>query len=192
MVAAAEKILNRKCGGRGSLIGATQATEAIEGENFLTGQALTGLDRWGMAFQGISVLSGDAALGVGVAGQLDFSGWFRTAAEDITTADGTANAAQYAKLKDFYRQAEEYGANGIKRLESGRYRFYGTFRPAITRGEMAGARFVREWDPATGATRDWYETIDQAGAVRSVAPKPPMYEQNHFIFDTNGNYVGRR
>ena len=87
MVAAAEKILNRKSGGLGSLIGATQATEAVEGENFLTGRALTGLDRWGMAFQGISAASGVAALGLGIAGidsPLDFSGWFRTAAEEST------------------------------------------------------------------------------------------------------------
>jgi hypothetical protein len=67
--------------GLGSLIGATQITEAVAGENFLTGQALTGLDRWGTAFQGISVLSGDAALGVGVAGQLDLGGLFGRTAE---------------------------------------------------------------------------------------------------------------
>ena len=94
MVIPAGKILNRKSGGLGSLIGATQATEAVEGENFLTGQALTGLDRWGMAFQGISVLSGDAALGVGVAGQLDFSGWFRTAAEENAAIRTNADLVQ--------------------------------------------------------------------------------------------------
>jgi hypothetical protein len=69
-----------------SLIGATQATEAVEGENFLTGQALTGLDRWGTAFQSISAASGVAALGVDAAGRLDYSGWFRTAAENETPA----------------------------------------------------------------------------------------------------------
>ena len=68
MAIAAEKILNRKSGGLGSPIGATQATEAVEGENFLTGQALTGLDRWGVAFQSISAASGVAAVGLGIAG----------------------------------------------------------------------------------------------------------------------------
>ncbi len=71
--------------GLGSLIGATQATEAVEGENFLTGQALTGLDRWGVAFQSISAASGVAAVGVSIAGidsPLDFSGWFRRTAEE--------------------------------------------------------------------------------------------------------------
>jgi hypothetical protein len=51
--------------GIGSLIGATQITQAITGENFATGQSLVGLDRWGMAFQGISAASGTAALGAG-------------------------------------------------------------------------------------------------------------------------------
>lgn len=57
---------------------------------------------------------------------------------------------------------------------------------------MAGARLVREWDPATGATRTWYETLDQAGRVRSVAPKPVIEPLNHRIFDEAGNYMGRR
>jgi hypothetical protein len=88
MVIPAEKILNRKSGGLGSLIGATQATEAAKGENFLTGQALAGLDRWGMAFQGISAASGVAAVGLCIAGidsPLDFGGWFRTAAAESAT-----------------------------------------------------------------------------------------------------------
>ena len=51
--------------GIGSLIGATQITQAITGENFATGQSLVGLNRWGMAFQGISAASGTAALGAG-------------------------------------------------------------------------------------------------------------------------------
>ena len=67
MVIPAEKILNRKSSGLGSLIGATEATEAVEGENFLTGQALTGLDRWGTAFQSISAASGVAAVGLSIA-----------------------------------------------------------------------------------------------------------------------------
>jgi hypothetical protein len=81
--------------GLGSLIGATQATEAVEGENFLTGQALTGLDRWGMAFQSISAASGVAAVGLGVAGQLDFSGLFgRTAAGSTAVPEAFARELQ--------------------------------------------------------------------------------------------------
>jgi hypothetical protein len=36
---------------------------------------------------------------------------------------------------------------------------------------MAGQCLVREWDPATGATRTWLETLDHAGRVRIVRPE---------------------
>jgi YD repeat-containing protein len=75
--------------GLGSLIGATQITEAVAGDDFLTGQALAGLDRWGTAFQGISSLSGVAALGVGVAGQLDLGGLFGRTAQSGPNLLGT-------------------------------------------------------------------------------------------------------
>lgn len=116
----------------------------------------------------------------------------RNGAAKTVTSEGAADAANLAKLKDYYRQIEKYGADGVKELENGRIRFYDTLTPASNPGEMAGARLVREWDPATGATRTWYETVDQAGTVRSVAPKPATNAQNHLIFDANGNYVGRR
>ncbi|ECF8076565.1 citrate synthase [Salmonella enterica] len=57
---------------------------------------------------------------------------------------------------------------------------------------MAGARLVREWNPKTGKTRTWYETLDHAGNIRSVAPKPVTNDKNHHIFDADGNYQGRR
>ena len=101
------------------------------------------------------------------------------------------SAAQYAELKEFYRQAETYGSGGIKQLESGRLRFYGQMKAAGTPGEMSGARLVREWDPMTGNTRTWYETLDSQGTVRSVRPQldgPKV----HYIFDADGNYVGTR
>lgn len=82
--------------------------------------------------------------------------------------------------------------DSIKPLEDGRFRFYGNTTPAKTQGEMVGARLVREWNPATGQTRTWYETLDHSGNVRSVAPKPVTDEKNHHIFDADGNYQGRR
>ena len=97
-----------------------------------------------------------------------------------------------AKLKEYYRQAEKYGQAGVKELENGNYRFYGDMTPSRTTGEMAGARLVREWDPKTGQTRTWYETLDHAGNIRSVAPKPVTNDKNHHIFDADGNYQGRR
>ncbi|MFS7158903.1 hypothetical protein AB6825_12580 [Serratia proteamaculans] len=87
---------------------------------------------------------------------------------------------------------EKYGQAGVKELENGSFRFYSEVKSARTQGEMAGARLVREWDPSSGKTRPWYETVDHAGNVRSVAPKPVVEEKNHRIFDADGNYKGRR
>lgn len=55
---------------------------------------------------------------------------------------------------------------------------------------MKGARLVREWDPSTGNKRTWYETVDHAENIRSVAPKPVTHEKNHHILDIDGNYKG--
>ncbi|HFD9223526.1 TPA: hypothetical protein ACF632_005261, partial [Salmonella enterica] len=97
-----------------------------------------------------------------------------------------------ARLKEYYRQVEKYGQAGVKELDNGNYRFYGDMTPSRTTGEMAGARLVREWNPKTGKTRTWYETLDHAGNIRSVAPKPVTNDKNHHIFDADGNYQGRR
>ena len=102
------------------------------------------------------------------------------------------NAADYQKLKDYYTQHEKYGAGGVKKLQNGRYRFYDDIKPSRNPGEIKGARLVREWDPSTGNKRTWYETVDHAENIRSVAPKPVTHEKNHHIFDIDGNYKGRR
>jgi filamentous hemagglutinin len=107
------------------------------------------------------------------------------------TASGAESAAQYAKLKDFYRQAEEYGSAGVRQLENGRYRFYGELTPSRTPGEMAGLRRVRELDPSTGNTRTWFETLDHSGAVRQVRPETGG-PKVHYFFDAEGNYGGTR
>jgi uncharacterized Zn-binding protein involved in type VI secretion len=96
------------------------------------------------------------------------------------------------KLKDYYRQAEKYGAAGTKELQNGKYRFYSNLTPAKKAGDMAGGRLVREWDSETGKTRTWYETLDHDGNIRSVAPKPVTNDKNHHIFSADGNYKGRR
>lgn len=102
-----------------------------------------------------------------------------------------SSALQGAQLEKYYSQLQKYGEAGIRELESVRFRFYGKLTPARTSGEMVGARLVREGDPATGKTRTWYETLDHAGNVRSVAPKPVTDARNHRI-DSHGNYQGRR
>jgi hypothetical protein len=107
-------------------------------------------------------------------------------------ASGEAHsAAQYAKLKEFYRQMEEYGRAGTRQLENGRFRFYGELDPAHNPGAMAGRRLVREWDSTSGATRTWHETLDQQGTARSVRPETGG-SKVHYLFDGKGNYVGIR
>jgi hypothetical protein len=56
---------------------------------------------------------------------------------------------------------------------------------------MAGARLVREWNPAADRYRTWYETLDQAGRIRQVHPYQP-YSEHHYWFDEFGSYGGRR
>ena len=56
---------------------------------------------------------------------------------------------------------------------------------------MAGARLVREWNPATGAQRTWYETLDHNRVVRIVPPEAGG-PKVHYTFDSYGNYTGSR
>ena len=100
---------------------------------------------------------------------------------------------QYDKLKEYYRQAEKYGTGSIKELDDGRIRFYEKLKPASKPGEMAGARHIREWNPKTGAKRDWYETLDHYGNIRQVRPDPYLTDgiKVHYMFDAIGRYIGK-
>jgi hypothetical protein len=102
---------------------------------------------------------------------------------------GAASSLNAARLTDHLYQLERYGPSGFKQLRNGRYRYYGEIKPAHTPGSMVGRRLVREWDPATGATRSWHETIDQMGNIRIVRPVTQSW---HYTFDELGNYTGRR
>jgi hypothetical protein len=106
------------------------------------------------------------------------------------STSGAESAAQYGKLTKFYEEAQEYGAAGIRQLEDGRFRFYGKIKPADKAGEMVGARKAREWDPATGNTRTWFETLDHQGRIRQVRPETGG-PKVHYRFDAEGNYVGK-
>jgi filamentous hemagglutinin len=101
------------------------------------------------------------------------------------------SAAQYSRLKEFHRQAEKFGSADIRELDSGRFRFYGDLKASRTPGEMAGRRLVREWDPSTGNSRTWHETLDHSGVVRQVRPETGG-PKVHYFFDAEGNYGGRR
>lgn len=106
---------------------------------------------------------------------------------------GADNIADASRLKEFYRQAEKYGTESTKELENGRFRFYEKIKPARTKGEMAGARHVREWDPYSGLKRDWYETLDHKGNIRQVRPDSNITGgvKVHYMFDAEGGYIGK-
>ncbi len=54
---------------------------------------------------------------------------------------------------------------------------------------MAGLRRVREWNPSSGITHTWFETIDYHGRIRIVRPETGG-PKIHFMYDAEGNYVG--
>jgi hypothetical protein len=88
----------------------------------------------------------------------------------------------------FFR--EKYGTGGDKALENGRIRYYGPVQRANNAGELAGRRYVHEFDTMTGCTRGWHETLDRMGNVRQVRPERPDGVIGHYQFDSNGRYKG--
>ncbi|MEV7090535.1 RHS repeat-associated core domain-containing protein [Streptomyces sp. NPDC093085] len=105
---------------------------------------------------------------------------------------GASDAMNAARLKRFYSQAEKYGQGGIKELQNGRIRFYGSVARARNPGEMIGRRLVREWDPGTDSARIWHETLDASGNVRIVRPDVSVTggRKVHYMFDPEGNFTG--
>ena len=205
----AEKILNRKSGGLGSLIGATQITEAVKGENFLTGQALTGLDRWGTAFQSISAASGVAAVGLGIAGidsPLDFGGWFRTAAEesaappqqitanlqgmDFSTAPNTALSYSGTVTGDAAEAlAAEKGLTTISSMEGGAYLqsldLYGESSP-VTRSEANDLWTYASGRYASGASGDITAILNSPDPMRTYPfTERPILSNNPSVTPIN-------
>jgi filamentous hemagglutinin len=62
-------------------------------------------------------------------------------------------------------------AEVTKTLPDGRIRYYNTEVAARTAGQTRGASFVTEYDPKTGAVRQWMESYDHGGNVIRVHPK---------------------
>ncbi|MCR5737713.1 MAG: RHS repeat-associated core domain-containing protein, partial [Eubacterium sp.] len=125
-------------------------------------------------------------------GEINLSKFGKTGHGKSSGKIGADNVADAARLKEYYKQAENYGTGSIKELENGRFRFYEKIKPARKKGEMAGARHVREWDPYSDFKRDWYETVDYNGKIRQVRPDPNITGgvKVHYTFDNNGNYTG--
>lgn len=103
---------------------------------------------------------------------------------------GAASAKQGADLSKHFGYAEKYGKGGVKELGNGRIRYYGETQPANKAGEMAGRRYVHEFDPATGRSRGWHETVAHSGNVRQVRPELNNGSKTHYQFDGTGRYTG--
>ena len=88
----------------------------------------------------------------------------------------------------FFR--EKYGMAGDKALENSRICYYGPVQPADSAGELAGRRYVHEFDTMTGCTRGWHETLDRMGNVRQIRPERRDRTVRHYQFDSNGQYRG--
>lgn len=116
-----------------------------------------------------------------IGGQLATAGKLGMKAADV--AKGGTNLSRHLG------QLEKYGQGGFTELQNGRFRYYGNIKSATTVDEMQGARAVREWNPATGNSRTWYETLDHAGKIRQVHPK--YNNLPHYKFDANGKYIGK-
>ena len=88
----------------------------------------------------------------------------------------------------FFR--DKYGTGGDRALENGRIRYYGPVQRATGAGELAGRRYVHEFDTMTGCLRGWHETVDCSGNVRQVRPERKNGSVRHYQFDGNGRYEG--
>lgn len=130
-----------------------------------------------------------AAVGGAILGVVAPGGGYGTVGS-AAAKGGAASAKQAADLSKHLGYAEKYGKGGVKELENGRIRYYGEVQPARNPGEMAGARYVHEYDAATGRSRGWLETVDQAGNVRQVRPELNNGSKTHYQFDRNGSYTG--
>lgn len=88
----------------------------------------------------------------------------------------------------FFR--EKYGSAGDKGLENCRIRYYGPIHPANNAGELAGRRYVHEFNTVTGCTRGWHEILDRMGNVRQVRPERHNGIARTYQFDHIGRYKG--
>jgi hypothetical protein len=88
----------------------------------------------------------------------------------------------------FFR--EKYGTGGDKALENNRIRYYGPLQPTSDAGELAGRRYVHEFDTMTGCTRGWHEILDESGNVRQIRPERRDGIVRHYQFDRHGRYRG--
>jgi RHS repeat-associated protein len=145
---------------------------------------------WGGA-TGVVGVVGSALIGkaLSIVGPKLLAALGKSGAATETVTSGAESSLNGAQLSEHLRQVEKYGADGFKQLESGRIRYHGDLTPASQPGEMIGRRLVREWDPSSGDTRTWHETLDGQGNVRIVRPETGG-PKTHYSFDQFGNFGG--
>ncbi len=94
-----------------------------------------------------------------------------------------------ARLNQHLTQLEKYGSGGFKTLQNGRFRYYG--KTTLNRGDANSFRMVREWNPATGGKRTWFETLNPNGGVIQVRPEFGTGVKTHYLFNGSGGYLGK-
>jgi RHS repeat-associated protein len=105
--------------------------------------------------------------------------------------DAAKSAKQAANLAKHLEYSEKYGKAGAKILENGKIRYYGETIKAKTKGEMAGRRYVHEFDATKNNSRGWHEVLDHDGNVRQVRPEFGDGTKTHYQFDKTGEYIGK-
>lgn len=159
---------------------ATARTEAILANFIPVGSAAKAARAGAVTAEAVGVSGARRALieGVEIAG--------REAVENLPKS-----AAQGSRLARHLEQLEEFGSAGFKEMQNGGIRYYGEVKIADKPGKMLGMRRVREWNPNTGESRVWFETVDHSGSVRIVRPETGG-PKVHYLFDEAGKYDGTR
>ncbi len=115
----------------------------------------------------------------------DISGWEAAGELGMAALFGGAGVRAYrgaTNLVTHLSYAEKYGGAGYRTLQNGRIRYYGEINPSRNLGTMKGRRYVHEYDPTSGRTRGWHETIDHDGNVRIVRPEMNNGIKTHYYF----------
>ncbi len=153
--------------------------------NWLTSIGAAVLSRW----LNPEILAGNLAGGIAALEAMPMA----AARGGAKAAKGSTSAARLssngAKLNQHLTQLEKYGSGGFKTLQNGRFRYYG--KATLNRGDANSFRMVREWNPATGGKRTWFETLNPNGGVIQVRPEFGTGVKTHYLFNGSGGYLGK-
>jgi filamentous hemagglutinin len=136
-------------------------------------QAQSVLEKTYVNGQGIvlSGLNAPVAIIRGAAGELAGAKILGSDAAALSSEATSVNAQAALRAKLSGLQKAQQNAAITKVLPDGRIRYYTQEVYARTEGVTRGASFATEYNPTTGATRQWMESYDQSGNVIRVHPK---------------------